>query len=120
MKEIDEIREAIKWYAQIECPQPAIKAIEKLDRLEAMLKPSESERKLCDDIFCWYENSLSRHPDGNDDPSIGASVMLTAYANAKLQAAADRAVAYCAQYEGFMPGNDDIGLRAAILGAKPK
>ena len=29
---------------------------------------------------------------------------------------ADRAVAWCGQYDGFMPGNDDTELRAAIEG----
>jgi len=30
---------------------------------------------------------------------------------------AEAAVQWCEQYEGFMPGNDDIELRAAIMGA---
>lgn len=29
---------------------------------------------------------------------------------------ADRAVKWCGQYDGFMPGNDDTELRAAIEG----
>jgi hypothetical protein len=31
-----------------------------------------------------------------------------------LRDAADRAVDYCKQFEGFFEGEDDIGLRAAI------
>ena len=31
---------------------------------------------------------------------------------------ADRAVKWCGQYDGFMPGNDDTELRAAIEGKK--
>lgn len=31
---------------------------------------------------------------------------------------ADRAVEWCGQYDGFMPGNDDTELRAAIEGKK--
>ena len=35
-----------------------------------------------------------------------------------LREVADRAVDYCKQFEGFFDGEDDIGLRSAILAEK--
>jgi len=48
-------------------------------------EPATDARKLADEIYAWYENSLGRHPDGNDDPSIGAGAMIERFARARAE-----------------------------------
>ena len=58
----------------------------KISALRPSMKPATGARKLADEIYAWYENSLGRHPDGNDDPSIGAGAMIERFAQARAEA----------------------------------
>lgn len=116
MKEIDDIREALKAYRDFfdtgdeyctcdlevgyiceGCARrmEASSAMRDLDRLEAMLKPSEDVKDFANTLFADCIVIEDHETISWDDALAAASI--TAYANAKLQEAADR-----------MPAEQDI------------
>jgi len=71
--------------------------------------------RIVQEIF----NSIYQHNDSANAVKILESGFEAIRAEA-LKEAADRAVEYCKQFEGFFEGEDDIGLRAAIYAGEEK
>jgi len=54
------------------------------DKIGITPEAAKDARELAEEIYAWYENSLGRHPDGNDDPSIGAAAKIERFVAARV------------------------------------